>query len=254
MSARTEAAPAAPVNRPSSRLADLAGQLGGICAWPGLLGILAVQVRLVQPIHAFAAFGLTLALGGLALVLGGFCWIRDRGRADVDLGPARRGTIAGFAVLAIPLIAISPRLGAPRINDVSTDLVDPPVYKISQADQENVRTYMRFPSKFAPIVAEAYPDLQPVLLKVPRSIAYYRARRAAEQMGWEIVGEIAESGILEARARSRFFRFVDDVVVRIRTRGEMSEYSLVDVRSRSRVGRGDLGANANRIRKFLDRL
>ena len=244
----------APSEATASRPAQLSGQLGSICAWPALLGILAVQVPLILPIHAFAAFIVTLLLAILALVLGLFSLWSDRGRADAELGPARRGAVAGFAILAITLIAIAPRLGAPRINDISTDVVDPPIFRIAQADKQNANDYMLFPTEFAPIIREAYPDLQPTLLTMPRYMAHYRVRRAAEQLGWEIVGDTPDTGRLEARTYSRFFRFVDDVVVRIRTRGDMSEYSVVDIRSRSRVGRGDLGANANRIRQFLERL
>jgi uncharacterized protein (DUF1499 family) len=40
---------------------------------------------------------------------------------------------------------------------------------------------------------------------------------------------------------------VDDIRVRVRPSGEGS---VVDVRSKSRVGRGDVGANAARIRAF----
>jgi len=43
--------------------------------------------------------------------------------------------------------------------------------------------------------------------------------------------------------------FKDDVVIRVRTN---AEGSLVDLRSVSRVGRSDLGANAARIRAFAE--
>ena len=46
------------------------------------------------------------------------------------------------------------------------------------------------------------------------------------------------------------FRFQDDIVIRIQP-GPGGLTSEVDVRSVSRVGRSDLGVNANRIRNFL---
>jgi len=47
------------------------------------------------------------------------------------------------------------------------------------------------------------------------------------------------------------FRFVDDVSVRVRpdTGG-----AKIDVRSKSRDGKGDIGTNARRIRTFLAKL
>jgi uncharacterized protein (DUF1499 family) len=62
---------------------------------------------------------------------------------------------------------------------------------------------------------------------------------------------IDEPGLtIHIEAHTFLFRFVDDVVVRLRRVPE-GEDVLADVRSRSRVGRGDLGANARRIRDYL---
>ena len=62
---------------------------------------------------------------------------------------------------------------------------------------------------------------------------------------------VPAEGRLEATARTRWFGFRDDVVVRVRPDGAGSR---VDVRSVSRVGRSDLGTNARRIRGFMDAL
>mgnify|MGYP000510025812 CR=1 FL=1 len=70
-------------------------------------------------------------------------------------------------------------------------------------------------------------------------------RAAAERLGWVVAAEDPTTGHLEATDTTRFFRFVDDVVVRVRPDGSGS---IVDIRSKSRDGRGDLGANAARIR------
>jgi uncharacterized protein (DUF1499 family) len=59
------------------------------------------------------------------------------------------------------------------------------------------------------------------------------------------------AGRLEATARTPWFGFYDDVVVRVRAQGTGSR---VDVRSVSRVGRSDVGMNAKRIREFTRRL
>ncbi len=57
--------------------------------------------------------------------------------------------------------------------------------------------------------------------------------------------------MIEATDTSRMFRFVDDIAVRIRPDGTGSR---VDVRSKSREGKGDLGVNAARIRRLRDAL
>ncbi|MCE2436674.1 MAG: DUF1499 domain-containing protein [Pseudomonadales bacterium] len=71
-------------------------------------------------------------------------------------------------------------------------------------------------------------------------------------MGWELIAEDPERGRIEATARTPWFRFKDDVVVRVQERPEGG--SVVDVRSLSRIGATDFGANAKRVRRFLSEL
>jgi uncharacterized protein (DUF1499 family) len=70
-------------------------------------------------------------------------------------------------------------------------------------------------------------------------------------MGWEIVAADVAAGRIEATATTPWFGFRDDIVVRV---APASAGSRIDVRSVSRVGKSDLGANAKRIRAFLARL
>jgi uncharacterized protein (DUF1499 family) len=88
---------------------------------------------------------------------------------------------------------------------------------------------------------------------VPAAVAETtdRAASLARSRGWEIAKVDRSAGIVEATATSRFFRFKDDVVVRIRPDRERPGNSLVDMRSISRVGGSDVGMNAKRIRAFL---
>jgi uncharacterized protein (DUF1499 family) len=74
-----------------------------------------------------------------------------------------------------------------------------------------------------------------------------RAADVARALGWRISEDDPESGRIEAVATTRVFGFEDDVVIRVRARGSAAR---VDLRSRSRFGQGDLGANAARIRAF----
>ena len=67
-------------------------------------------------------------------------------------------------------------------------------------------------------------------------------------MGWEIVAAVPEEGRLEATDTTAWFGFKDDIVIRITPEGEGSR---LDIRSMSRVGKSDIGKNAERIRAFL---
>jgi uncharacterized protein (DUF1499 family) len=97
----------------------------------------------------------------------------------------------------------------------------------------------------------AYPDLSPVTLSAPPDQAFAAALAVAQGKGWEIVTADSAGGRIEATDTTRWFGFKDDVVIRLT---EWGAGTRVDVRSVSRVGRGDAGTNARRIREFLDEL
>jgi uncharacterized protein (DUF1499 family) len=70
-------------------------------------------------------------------------------------------------------------------------------------------------------------------------------------MGLEITDANPADGRLEGVDTTLLYGFKDDMVVRIQ---ESPQGTRVDVRSKSRVGRSDLGVNAKRIRTFLTKL
>jgi uncharacterized protein (DUF1499 family) len=95
---------------------------------------------------------------------------------------------------------------------------------------------------------KGYPDIIPLLLPDPPERAFARIEAAARGMGWHIVAAVPAEGRLEATATTPVLRFKDDIVVRA---VPALKGSCVDIRSVSRIGRGDMGANAKRVRAFL---
>ena len=132
---------------------------------------------------------------------------------------------------------------APPINDITTDTANPPQYMTS------ARAYPG--AEFARQQRAAYPDIAPITLALPPREAFARALAAAEAMGWEVVGRDAAKGTIEAVDTTKWFGFKDDIAVRVTA---APGGSRIDVRSKSRVGRGDLGTNARRIRAYAQRL
>jgi hypothetical protein len=70
-------------------------------------------------------------------------------------------------------------------------------------------------------------------------------------MRWAAFAGLAAAGRIEATDTTFWFGFKDDVVIRVEADGAGSR---VDVRSVSRVGVGDVGTNATRIRAYLQKL
>jgi hypothetical protein len=103
----------------------------------------------------------------------------------------------------------------------------------------------------AALQRSGYPDLHAAVLPLPPAAAFDAALAAAREMGWDIVASDAAAGRFEATDTTPWFGFKDDIVVRVTPEGRGCR---VDVRSVSRVGRGDLGTNARRIRRYVAKL
>jgi uncharacterized protein (DUF1499 family) len=156
------------------------------------------------------------------------------------------------AVAAGPIGYLRAAGRVPPIHDITTDLDDPPRFVAVLALRRGAPNRAEYGG--AALAAQqraGYPDLGPARFAAPPDHVLARATEVARGLGWEIVAAVPAEGRLEATARTRWFGFRDDVVVRVRPDGAGSR---VDVRSVSRVGRSDLGTNARRIRAFLSAL
>jgi uncharacterized protein (DUF1499 family) len=166
-----------------------------------------------------------LGMAAAAVSLVGIFWSSVRRGGALVLGMA---LVLGVASFAAPLAFQAQARAFPPINDIRTD-VENSAPALAKAQRE------------------AYPDIAPVVLPVPPRPAFARAEAAAEAMGWEIASRDPAAGTLRAVATSAWFGFEDDVTIRVSPHGSGSR---IDIRSRSRVGRGDAGANAERIRAW----
>lgn len=158
------------------------------------------------------------------------------------------GIVIGAIAFGIPYAQRKQAQSVPPIHDISTDTSDPPQFVAVlplRADAPNTAEYGG--PEIAAQQAQAYPDIQPIILSVPTAQVFDAAVKAARSMNLDIVAEDPDAGRLEATDTTFWYGFKDDLVVRIRAEGSTSR---VDVRSVSRVGRSDIGTNAARIRAF----
>jgi len=218
-----------------------------------LVGLLGAYLGIISPMAGFQTFIAGALLGGLfATVLALIGLFLSRGGRDPE---GRNKSLLGLSIslglLIVVLAAASTGGDAPPINDITTDLDSPPAFADATLVSEYAGRDMGYPPEFVEIVRTSYPDLQSLHLDESPPDAFARATKTAESLGWEIVATDEGARAFYARDVTGIFRFVDDVVVRVRPDGDGSE---IDVRSKSRDGRGDLGANAKRIRALLDAL
>ena len=137
----------------------------------------------------------------------------------------------------------------PAINDVSTDLENPPAFKTErQPRAESARPPRHAGEAAALRQRAAYPEIEPLFLEASVAEAVARAERAATSLGWKVVARSSVEGRLEAVYTTPWFGLKGDVAVRIRP---ADRGVVVDVRSRSRIDMADAGTNARRIRHLL---
>jgi uncharacterized protein (DUF1499 family) len=169
----------------------------------------------------------------------------------------------GFGVpllaVAISVAAFAPPLylahqagQVPPIHDITTDVEHPPQFVALLPERRKAPNGAAYGG---PAIAEqqkkAYPDIASKRLQLQPADALTHAIEAAKSLGWRIVETDGIEGRIEATATTAWFGFQDDIVIRIQPEAQGSR---IDVRSVSRVGRSDVGANARRIREFLAKL
>ena len=187
---------------------------------------------------------------GAVLAIVFMVWRRPRG---VLLGLLVLGTVMGALAFYLPWNQQRIAQSVPPIHDITTDTVNPPAF----VDIVPLRAEAPNPAEYAgaetaELQRAAYPDLQAMEFNDSVVEVFAAAMEVVDDMGWELVANEAEEGRIEATATTRWFGFKDDVVIRIQDMD--MDGTRVDVRSKSRVGRSDVGANAARIRAFREAL
>ena len=171
-------------------------------------------------------------------------------RIDNDLAKSAR-TSAMIALL--PLIGIGTQIfvgmSVPRIHNISTDTVNPPKFdKVASLRSESHNPLEYNTEELASEQSQAYPKVKTLVSDMTLIDAHAKAKSVIESMGLALVNSDAEKGIIEATETTAIWGFKDDVVVRV---VEKDGKTIIDLRSVSRIGQSDLGANAKRIEKFL---
>lgn len=237
------------MNDKPSLLARVALWCGGFAFVAAVVGPLFAHFEIVPPMVGFVILAIGLLDAVTALVLGTVAMFRG---GQVSRGAALGGVAAALIVLVPVLIAASRGAGVPRINDITTDTENPPQFTQAQRLEENQGRDLSYPGDFAAQQRDGYGDIEPLRLDDEPGAAFARVLAAANDIDtWEIT--LADPGIrkIEGVDTTWLFRFRDDFVIEVRPDGAGS---VVHMRSKSRDGKGDVGANAARIRDFFARV
>jgi hypothetical protein len=238
-----------------------AALIGGVVAVLLLpIGALGSRAELWTFLTGFMFLGGGAILATIGVVVGivGLILARKANR-PADRPGLYVGIVLSVMVLAFLMAQFNTASSVPPIHNISTDIADPPAFDRVVALREGANpldydasAMVELPGEpvaYGELQLAAYPDVLTHESVVAPEQALEIAVAVLEAMGLEIVHTNPAEGRVEATATTFWFGFKDDMVVRIRPTAEGSE---VDVRSVSRVGQSDLGANAARIMVFLD--
>lgn len=137
----------------------------------------------------------------------------------------------------------------PPIHDITTDFVNPPEFVSILRLREDAPNPPEYEGGDVRISQEeSYPEIQPLFLDEDLQEVMDRAVMIIIRNKWNLVAINRNDGRIEATEKLPWFGFKDDVVLRFTA---VDGGTRVDMRSKSRIGRSDIGVNADRIDSFL---
>jgi uncharacterized protein (DUF1499 family) len=224
------------------------------------LAILATRLDVMHFRNSFLIFIVSALIGLIVLLLSIFKLTKKQTGEKSALIIAIVLTIVPLTVLSSNIIKART---VPFIHDVTTDTQNPPQFVAAASDRKEGDHPVTYEGEaLAQQQLAGYPDLKSLELNQPIEAVVTQAQDVAAAMGWDVIAmNINEPPMtIEAVDESVLFGFKDDIVIRLESfttpeqNVDVPAKTRVDVRSMSRVGKSDLGANAARIEAFLSAL
>ena len=240
----------------TSRIAIWARRVALFSLAATVIAIIIVRSGALDIVPALSTLAGALVLAVVAILLafaaGVAIWTEGVG----GVREAITAFVLGVALISYPLYLGIKAYRLPAIYDVTTDPIDPPRFEAIA----RLRPRDANPVTYAGLYAAeqqraAYSDIEPDLTNASPQEAYDAVLKVIGKRKWHVVDARppqdpgAREGRVEAIARTPILGFRDDVVVRVRA---TPDGARIDVRSASRYGRHDLGANAARVRALID--
>ncbi len=240
-----------------TRWCSIGSWIAGIGIALALIGVAGGRTGLLPPLLSFSGFGIgaLLSIVSAVVLVIGLALSKGSG-GGISGGRAWGSLVGGLALVAIAM-AMRPASsgGSVPIHDLTTDLANPPAFgekMIAARAQDGAQNPPEYSGEAtAQAQRAAYPNLASLQLDNSADEVFSASEQIVAEFGWKQIDSDPATGRIEATESTAWFGFRDDVVIRISGDGAQT---TVDVRSKSRVGRGDMGANAARIQRFLDRL
>ncbi|HEV2571318.1 DUF1499 domain-containing protein [Methylocella sp. CPCC 101449] len=218
------------------------------------IAVILVRTRAADATAGLSVLGAAIFLACTALLFAGAAAVTIWRLGVRGVGIAVSAVFLSLIVLAYPGYLAVQAVRLPVIKDISTDINDPPAFARSARALRGRNGFIppEVPPEQRLAQRRAYPNVQPINIDLEPEEVYQLVLRAAAALGWQVVDQIppggrAGIGRIDAVDRSIIMGLPDDITVRIRP---LAAQTRIDIRSASRAGRHDFGANANRIQRF----
>jgi uncharacterized protein (DUF1499 family) len=240
-----------PLEAQPSRLAIWACRIAVFSLAVAGLAVVIERADWLEIVPVLVTFTAALVLSALAIVLALASFISLWNNGGPGVLQAIMAVLIGAGLLAYPGYLVYKAHKLPAVTDITTDASDPPRFEVVARLRPADRNL--YPAAAAELQKEAWPDIEPLDLSISARAAYDGAIAIITKRKWRIVDSrpplAGRDGHIEAIARTPIMGFRDDVTVRVRS---TRDGARVDVRSSSRYGNTDFGANAERVIALLD--
>ncbi len=243
---------------PWSEAALWSRRVAVFAATVALLSVLLARLHLIEPASALASLGAAVALALVALLFVGVASVVIWRTGRRGVGAAVGAAMIALLTLAYPSYLAFEAVRLPVLSDISTDIANPPYFSLSRAAYEARKGFQ--PKGLAPKAREAqrpaYPDVEPIVVDLDADEAFALALKTAKAVGWKLVdqrppGGRTGEGHADFLDKTLIMGLDEDITIRLKP---LTGQTRIDLRSASRYGRHDFGANAKRITAFAEEL
>jgi len=240
-----------------SRSAVWSWRLGSFSTVLFIVSGLGHRYALLETVPFLWVLGIVAVLAAFGLMFAAFAFPSVWNDGDIGGRDMTGGALLSVLVL-LPFLLTGYRAYAyPELNDVSTDLDDPPALTVALKTRTPAMNPVVPPSPAqARLQTQSYPDVTGRRYELPLDRTLGAVEAVLSNTNWKLYGPFRQKDNpdevrIEALAFTTFLAFPADVAIRLMDEGDTT---YVDMRSASRFGRHDLGDNAARVRQFLNDL
>jgi uncharacterized protein (DUF1499 family) len=229
--------------------------------WARRMALFFVQLLILTVLlHRFGTLATPAAMNLMAVSIGGLFLaivVAVIGLVRIwfggQIGAAQAFTGIGIALagLAVPLWYLSHYFTLPELNDIQTTRQPMEFKQLAAMRPADANRIVEPDLAVAEEREKAYPDIRPMELERSVTETFDIVHEAVKRLGWTIVlsePPAEEPGRIETTDRTMIMGYTDDALVRVT--GD-DAHAFIDVRSASRYGKHDLGANADHIRDLF---